>query len=300
MLDYAYNNSFTYSNQITQILVLLTVICNMIIGLSTDQCEFILNTAVMCVKLGMSTVSSHGSNTVHEFTPSQQGIINNMPTSLSVALKRFGADSRFNVCQLPVKAIPVPGPDQYKYPKTCTNEIVGETGISICGTELLTSRRNGPPQPIKPYLVNSLPDYLARCLADETYLQQSVVASDKAFDASFHGKDLSGAQNVFEARFIKDFKGPDGKLFVDRGNKIHLAFSIHIDFFNPNRNTHAGAHQSIGIISCANLALDPSICNLPEDIFYASIIPSPFEPKTNDEHYELVVEQFAEAWQPGF
>ena len=92
---------------------------------------------------------------------------------------------------------------------------------------------------------------------------------------------------------------------MDRGDHIHLAFSIHTDFFNPNRNTHGGAHQSIGIISCANLALDPSIRNLPEYIFPAAMIPGPFEPKTNDEHYELdhfvrpVIEQFVQAWRPG-
>ncbi|KAJ4001505.1 hypothetical protein F5050DRAFT_1545901, partial [Lentinula boryana] len=109
-----------------------------------------------------------------------------------------------------------------------------------------------------------------------------------------------------EANFIRDFKGPDGKLFVDRGDKIRLAFSIHVDFFNPRRNTHGGAHQSIGIISCANLGLDSSLRNIPESIFYGAIIPGPFEPKTNDEHYELdhyvqpIIEQFVQAWRPGF
>lgn len=282
----------------------------MIIGLSTEQCEFILSTAVMCVKLGMSTVSSAGSNPAPDFTPSQRAIIKSMPTSLSVALHRFGADGRFDLyascpsCCYNHKASPVPGPEQYKYPQTCTNEIVGETGVSVCGAELLTSRRGGPLQPIKPYLVNSLPDYLARCLADETYLQESVAACEDVFDVRSRGAD--GAQNVFEANFVKDFNGPDGKLFVDRGDKIRLAFSIHTDFFNPHRNTHAGAHQSIGIISCTNLALNPTIRNLPENIFHAAIIPGPFEPKTNDDHYELdhfvrpVVEQFVEAWRPGF
>ncbi|KAE9385591.1 hypothetical protein BT96DRAFT_767115, partial [Gymnopus androsaceus JB14] len=82
-------------------------------------------------------------------------------------------------------------------------------------------------------------------------------------------------------------------------------FSLHVDFFNPNCNTHAGAHQSVGIISGANLALDPSIRNLPEYLYPAAIIPGPFEPKTNDTHYELdhfirpVIEQFVQAWRPG-
>lgn len=310
-VEYAYNKTFTYSNPITQVLVLLAVICNMIIGLSTDQCEFLLNTAVMCVKLGMSTVSSRGCDTTYDFTPSQNTIIQNMPTSLSTALRKFGADGSFELyatcpsCCCNHKATSLPGPNLYQYIEKCTNQIVGETGESVCGTDLLTRRRDGTMQPIKPYLVSSLSDYLVRCLADETYLQQSVAATDEAFDAISRGEEPSGVQNVFEADFIKDFRGPDGKLFVDRGDKIRLAFSLHVDFFNPNRNTHTGAHHSVGIISGANLALDPSIRNLPEYLYPAAIIPGPFEPKTNDEHYELdhfirpVVEQFVQAWRPG-
>ncbi|KAJ4465796.1 hypothetical protein C8J55DRAFT_378499, partial [Lentinula edodes] len=85
--------------------------------------------------------------------------------------------------------------------------------------------------------------------------------------------------DVFEAEFIKDFRGPDGKLFVNRGNKVRLTFSIHLDFFNPNGITYRGAHNSIGVISCANLALDSSIRYLPENMFLAGIIPGPSEPK---------------------
>ncbi|KAJ4001060.1 hypothetical protein F5050DRAFT_1727495, partial [Lentinula boryana] len=250
--DYAYNNSFMYSDQITQVLVLFTVICNMIIGLSTDQCEFLLNTLVICVKLGMSTFSSHGGNHASDFTRSQKAIISDIPSSLSASLKKFGAEGQFDLyascpsCCYNHKATPLPGPNLYQYPEKCTNQIVGEAGMSVCGTELLIRRRDGTLQPIKPYLVSSLPDYLARY---ETYLQQSTAATDEAFSAILSGKGHSGARNVFEANFVKDFKGPDGKLFVDRGKKIRLAFSIHTDFFNPNRNTDAGAHQSIGIIS---------------------------------------------------
>ncbi|KAJ3979062.1 hypothetical protein F5890DRAFT_1478832, partial [Lentinula detonsa] len=192
--DYVYNNSFMKSNPINQVLVLLAVICNMIIGLSTEQCTFLLHTAIQCVKLGMSTASSCGSD---DFTPSQKAIINGMPTSLSAALKRFGADGRFDMyascpsCCYNNKATPLSGPDQYDYPETCLNQIVGETGVSICGTNLLTRRRDGSQQPIKPYLVNSLADYLTRCLADERYLQQSIAASDHAFEVGSCCEDLS-------------------------------------------------------------------------------------------------------------
>lgn len=304
--DYIYNSDFRYLDQINQVLVLLAVICNVVIGLSTLQCDFLVGIAAMCVKLGMSTVGS-GGNISHSFSPSQEEIISEMPTSLSAALKKFGEGGRFEwfatctSCNCTHKALSLPGPNLFDYPTHCSNRIVGEHGISNCGSELLARRRDGTMQPIKPYLVSSFPDYLARCLSDETYLQQSVDATDSALHAIRTGEEQIGVQNVFEANFIKDFKGPDGKLFVDRGDKIRLAFSIHMDFFNPNGITHRGATESLGIISCANLALDPCIRYLPEYIFVAAIIPGPVEPSSDDiDHFvRPVVEQFVQAWRPG-
>jgi hypothetical protein len=54
-----------------------------------------------------------------------------------------------------------------------------------------------------------------------------------------------------------------GQLFIDRGDKIRLAFAMHIDFFNPNGTRKCGNHDSIGIISLANLNLPPSVHPLP-------------------------------------
>lgn len=188
----------------------------------------------------------------------------------------------------------------YDFPETCHNKVVGENGIFECGVKLLKTRRDGTVQPAKPYLVPSLSDYLARCLADATFVEQSKEATDLAFHAIKSGNVDSGTRNVFEAKFIKDFRGPDGTLFVDRGDKIRLAFSMHVDFFNPNRTTHRGAHDSIGVISCANLALDSSIRYRPE-YMYMTIIPGPNEPSYDElDHYiRPVIEQFVLTWRPG-
>ena len=138
-------------------------------------------------------------------------------------------------------------------------------------------------------------------MSDETYLYQSVAATNTALHSIRIGEEQIGVQSVFEANFIKDFKGPDGKLFVDRGDKIRLAFSIHSDFFNPEGVTLRGATKSLGIISFANLALDPSIRYLPEYLFIAAIIPGPNEPSVDEMDYFVrpVIEQFVQAWRPG-
>ncbi|KAJ3765266.1 hypothetical protein FB446DRAFT_832692, partial [Lentinula raphanica] len=75
---------------------------------------------------------------------------------------------------------------------------------------------------------------------------------------------------------------------------------MHINFFNSNRVTQRGAHDSIGVTSCANLALDPSIRYLPE-FKYMNIIPGPNEPTYDElDHYiRPVIEQFVSTWKPG-
>lgn len=279
----------------------------MVIGLSTLQCDFLLGVAVMCVKLGMSTVGSYRSSPSDSFSPSQNEILSDMPSSLSAALKRFGADGRFDLyaacpsCSFTNKAHLLPGSKAYEYPERCKNRIVGEHGVSTCNHELLVRRHDGTLQPIKPYLVSSLPDYLARCLSDVTYLSQSVDATDTALHAMRAGEEQISVESVFEANFVKGFKGPDGKPFVDRGDKVRLAFSMHLDFFNPHGLTLRGATQSIGVISCANLALHPSIRYLPEYLYVAAIIPGPREPSVDEiDHFvRPVIEQFVQAWKPG-
>ncbi|KAE9394184.1 hypothetical protein BT96DRAFT_747639, partial [Gymnopus androsaceus JB14] len=78
-------------------------------------------------------------------------------------------------------------------------------------------------------------------------------------------------------------------------------FSMHVEFFNPNGITQRGAHNSIGVILCANLALDPLIQYLPENMFIGGIIPGPNEPSANELNHFIrpIVEQFVRTWRPG-
>ncbi|KAF5317882.1 hypothetical protein D9758_018788 [Tetrapyrgos nigripes] len=305
--DYVYNSDFPKLDQINQVLILLAVICNMVIGLSITQCNFLVGVVVLLVKLGMSTGGTHDSSISYSPTPSQNTIISDMPTSLADALKKFGVEGSFDMyaacptCNFTNKATMLDNNGQSHYLETCANLVVGESGKSICGTGLLNRRSNGTAHPIKPYLVSSFHDYLARCLADPAYLGLSNKAADDAYEAINSGTACNDVQNVFEANFTSDFKGPDRSLFVNRGAKIRLAFSIHTDFLNPNGITHRGPTQSIGVISCANLAMDPSIRYLPEYMYIAGIIPGPKEPNVDEmDHFvRPVIEKFATVWKPG-
>ncbi|KAF9261327.1 hypothetical protein L218DRAFT_870330, partial [Marasmius fiardii PR-910] len=207
-----------------------------------------------------------------------------MPASLNDAFKKFNVEGSFHLfatcpsCSFTTKGQPLAQSDAFDFPETCKNRVIGEDSIFECGAQLLKTRADGAKYPIKPYIVNSFSDYVARCLADPIYLEQSLATTDATLESIKQGKGQSHVYDVFDAEFTRNFKGPDRNLFIDRGDKIRLGFSIHVDFFNPNGITHRGAHESIGIISCANLALDPSIRYLPEYLFVAGIIPGPQEP----------------------
>ena len=96
----------------------------------------------------------------------------------------------------------------------------------------------------------------------------------------------SDMKNIFHAEFMKTFEGPIlGQLFIDRGDKIRLAFIIHTDFFNPNHVTKRRNHDSVSIISLANLNLPEDLCYQPEHMFPAGIIPGPREPELKEISY---------------
>ena len=130
--------------------------------------------------------------------------------------------------------------------------------MSICGTALLELRGDGY-RPKKPYLVASFSDYLAWSLSDPKVEQLCKHTCDDAWATLDNPpKDTT---NVFDAVFMRLFEGPISRqLFINRGDKIRLAFAMHVDFFNPNGTRKHGNHDSIGIISLANLNLPESIC----------------------------------------
>ncbi|KAF9256929.1 hypothetical protein L218DRAFT_158660 [Marasmius fiardii PR-910] len=130
-------------DQINQVLILLAVICNMVVGLSINHTNFLLLTVTMLVKLGMSTISSTGSHLNASFTPSQTSIIDDMPTSLQDALKQFDVEGSFHLfatcpsCSFTTKGQPLTEKNTFDFPEKCTNCVAGKDGTSECGAQLL-------------------------------------------------------------------------------------------------------------------------------------------------------------------
>jgi hypothetical protein len=255
----------------------------------------------MLVKMAMSSGLPRDAD---KYTGSQDVILNQLPTSLYSALNKIDIDSKTTTfatcpsCNFTHEPIYDRTSTTAKYPRQCRNRIIGSGGPSVCGTDLLQTR-NGQLRPIKPYVVASFSEYLARSLADPEVERLCNEACDNV-KATL--KDPEIMTNAFDAKFMRSFEGPvRGQLFIDRGDKIRLAFAIHVDFFNPNGNKKRGNHNSIGVISLANLNLPQSIRYLPEHIFPAGIIPGPHEPILEElNHFTRpVIDKLEIAWKRG-
>ena len=109
-------------------------------------------------------------------------------------------------------------------------------------------------------------------------------------------------QNPFEADFLHEFHSPDlDKLFIDCGNEGHYAFTLHVDFFNPEGMNLCGAWSLSSIISMACLNLPLEIQYKPENMYLAGVIPGPRQPSLESLNHYLrpLIQDLADSWEHG-
>ena len=163
---YIYETPEEKLDTIAQMMMMLGIVCNVIMGLSTNPCNFIIGVVTVIVKMAMATWLSKGPDGREVYDTNQRNILDQLPTSMYTALNRFNLNGRTtmyamcptcNCCWKPFydRAAATP-----KYPTECTNCIPGPSGLSACCTELLVEW-NGYLRPIKPFLLASFSDYLA-------------------------------------------------------------------------------------------------------------------------------------------
>jgi hypothetical protein len=283
-------------------MVLLAVVCNVVIGLSTKPCDLIIQSVQMIIRLVMSMSLAPDDE---EYNPHQTHMLQQLPKNLRAALDTLKLDSKTMV----YAACPAchfthaPKEDRVTgdrvYPKLCTNYIVELDSQRPCSEPLLEDR-NGKSRPIKPFLYVSFKDHLARLLADPKIEEMCDWACDVAM-ASLGEPAPEHVHNVFEADFLRTFQGPGTeKLFIDRGERMRLALEVQLDFFNPHGTSKRGNHDSIGIMSVAVLNLDEDIRYKPESMWF-SIIPGKKEPNVDEiSHYQRpLVDELVLGWERG-
>ena len=242
-------------NVIAQIVVLLGTICHVVAGLRTEICEFIINTAALLVKLTMVTSLVPERETMEGYSTDQDFLLKSLPTSLYTALSKFDIGSKTTLhaacpsCNYTHDPVYDPVSVAASYPDRCLNRLPGIDGHSTCGTPLLEVR-NGQSHPLKPYLTTCFHEYLVKLLANKEIEQIVDSACDNAL-LMVNGGSEGLVDNPFTAEFLKTFKGPvPGQLFIDRGDKVRLAFVVHVDFFSPTGE---------------DCTLPHTICQIPSD-----------------------------------
>ena len=255
-----------------QIMVLLGLVCNVILGLAIGHTNFIFGTVTLLIKLAMSVHTKPDSEGHYSYDALQEEILKDLPSSLYTAMQRLNLDGKtilYAACPSchHIHAPSLSTNNTPTWPKECENEIVGVDGRSKCATGLLVVTKSHP-RPIKPFLTHSFVDYLARLLSTP----EIEIEMDQACDEALAWKKQGGedvVDNVLHGTFIQEFVGPDGNLFIDRGKdkRMRIIFGYSVDYFPPHGSRKRSSSASIGVLSIYPLNISIRTRHKPEHVF---------------------------------
>ncbi|KAJ7220378.1 hypothetical protein C8J57DRAFT_1536854 [Mycena rebaudengoi] len=228
---------------VAQIVILFAIISNVVVGLATNPCNFLIDTVTLIIKLTMSLSSPPGV----EHSAKQRDILSQLLTTLEDALKTFKLEPKTRILATCPSCHYTHEPQvnrltaEPSYPTHCENFVFCDkhSPATPC-MEPLLKQRQAKLQPIKPFVYPDFIDHLASVLSDPEIAAMCNSACDNAWAAvhatlsmESHGPvSPEEVNNVFEAEFLRTFKGPvPDQLFINRGGRMRLAFQILLDFF---------------------------------------------------------------------
>ncbi|PPQ89924.1 hypothetical protein CVT25_009725 [Psilocybe cyanescens] len=307
-LEYNSNHHFDRAidlySPVAQMTMFIAVICTVMIGVSRDMGNLILRLFSLTLRWAFRDRDGNLDAT-------RSSIMDQIPSTVETVLSKFNLDGKTTIyatcpeCHCTYPPIFKPGSSIPHYPERCTNRPY--PGAEECDSFLLDSQSpsdNTSPRPLKPYVVYDFHDYLASLLS-RTDLEDIMDRSCDELMETINKKELapSYVTDVFQGEYIRTFEGPiKGQLFVDQpGTEGRYLFAINVDFFSTEGMTIRGATASSGIISLSCLNLPLEMRNNNENIYLASVIPGPNEPRLTElNHYvRPVVDQFVESWERG-
>ncbi len=110
-------------------------------------------------------------------------------------------------------------------------------------------------------------------------------------------------RDIWDGDVLKDFKGPDGSIFVRKKyhDEASYVFGLNMDGFNPFTNKHRGPTVSCGAIYMVCMNLPPTLRYRPENIFLVGIIPGPHHPSLVEINHLLrpLVDDLLHFWHNG-
>ncbi|KAJ7077754.1 hypothetical protein C8R44DRAFT_896174 [Mycena epipterygia] len=121
-------NPVGHLDLLAQMMVLLAVVCNVVIGLSAKPCDLIIQSVQMIVRLAMSMSLSVDAE---EYHPHQKHVLEQLPKSLRAALDTFKLDARSTVYATCPACHFTHAPKEDRitgdrtYPSVCDNYVLG-------------------------------------------------------------------------------------------------------------------------------------------------------------------------------
>ncbi|KAJ7906787.1 hypothetical protein B0H13DRAFT_2333138 [Mycena leptocephala] len=140
-------------NTVSQIVILFAIISNVVIGLVTDPCNFLIDTVTLIINLTMSLSSPLGA----EYNAKQRDVLSQLPTRLEDALKTFKLEPKTRILATcpPCHYTHEPRVNRLtepSYPTHCENFIFRDKHSPVQCLEPLLDRRKAKVRLIKPFV----------------------------------------------------------------------------------------------------------------------------------------------------
>jgi hypothetical protein len=189
-------------------------------------------------------------------------------------------------------------PNSQDCPDICTSQPT--TDSKACDTPLYSLRviRGAKKRyPTRKFLYHDMKAWLANMLSRpdiEAHADRNVFLNS--------GDAPEEVRDIWDGKVLREFKGPDGKLFVQPSSQDgRYVFSLCMDGFNPFIMKEAGKKVSVGAIYMVLLNLPVEIRYRVENMFLVGIIPGPKEPSLEQINHILapLVDDLLRFWKPG-
>ncbi|CDO76809.1 hypothetical protein BN946_scf185033.g6 [Trametes cinnabarina] len=286
--------------------LIMTTLLHAVASVSRPYSNFVLATLRVLLHGAFVYCNRTSSADPSALSAPQRDIVNTIPKDVRTALKALGIAPDFLRYATCPRCFQIYPPNQSRpndpYPHHCT---FSETDKDVCGSPLIVAReakRQGQGasslahRAIKPYPYRTFKSWLAALFSRPDIEHLLERSWDRAASPGGRWTD------IFQAPGIRQFRGPDGKLFSQEpAGACHLVFSLFVDWFNPFGNKKAGKSHSVGAIYLACLNLPPHLRFRPENIYLAAIIPGPKEPSLAQLNHLIrpLVDELYELWTHG-
>ncbi|KAJ7787948.1 hypothetical protein B0H14DRAFT_3504824 [Mycena olivaceomarginata] len=91
---YALENPIKHLDPMAQIMILLGLVCNVILGLAIGNTNFILSAVTLLIKLAMSVHTKPDADGNYSYDAMQEHILKDLPSSLYVAMQRLNVEGK--------------------------------------------------------------------------------------------------------------------------------------------------------------------------------------------------------------